>query len=137
MRVPGYIYVIGAFLLLFLTCAASSKKMPNTTAITVTDEDNNGRVQLAKSDSLIVRLASQPSTGYGWKIVQNDTSRLRFQGEAWESPDTEGLMGTREYQAFRFIAQKADSSVVKFHYVRPWEKDAPPAKTYLIKVQKP
>ena len=137
MRVPGYIYVIGAFLLLFLTCAASSKKMPNTTAITVTDEDNNGCVQLAKGDSLIVQLAAQPGAGYSWKIVQNDTSRLKLQAETLESRKTEGTPGSWEYQAFRFIAQKADSSVVKFHYVRPWEKDAPPAKTYLIKVQKP
>ena len=137
MPIPGYIHVIGAFFLLFLTCAASPKKMPKTTAITVTDEDNNGCVQLAKGDSLIVQLAAQPGAGYSWKIVQNDTSRLKLQAETLESRKTEGTPGSREYQAFRFIAQKADSSVVRLHYVRPWEKDAAPAKTYLIRVQQP
>ncbi|MAD81193.1 MAG: hypothetical protein CMJ50_10165 [Planctomycetaceae bacterium] len=130
-----------AFLLSgYLACASSPQGQPTMSKaklVTAIDKDNNSLVQLARNDSLAIRLVSQPGTGYGWMLAQHDTTHLEFLDEKPEFREEEDqLEGGAEYQIFRFVALKADSSVVVLHYVRPWKKNDP-AKTYRLTVKEP
>jgi len=113
----------------FCSTMISSKKV-----ITVTDRDSSRTVKLAKGDTLAIKLEAQLGTGYGWQVVKSDTTRLKSLGEPLVEPG-QGLPGGVEHQVFRFVALRSGSCTVELHYLRPWEKDTPPAKTYQIKVQ--
>jgi predicted secreted protein len=104
--------------------------------ITATLADSSDTVQVARDDSLVLRLESQPGTGYSWRITHHDTLHLRLLGEEWV-PGEAAVPGGVEHQIFRFAALKADSSRVELHYARPWEKGTPPVKTYRLQVDKP
>jgi inhibitor of cysteine peptidase len=130
-----------AFLLPILSACASFSQsqnpMSSASLITASDKDNGGRVELARGDSLALRLVSQPGTGYGWAIARCDTAHLRLLEEKLEAKEgTENLEGAEEYQVFRFLALKADSSAVELRYVRPWKKEDPPVKTYRLTIGK-
>jgi inhibitor of cysteine peptidase len=102
--------------------------------VTVTEKDNDSTVTIAKGDTLVIRLEAQLGTGYGWQVVKNDTARLKSLGEPLVEPG-QGLAGGVEHQVFRFGVLKSGSGTVELHYMRPWEKDVPPTKTYRITVQ--
>ncbi|MEW6211958.1 MAG: protease inhibitor I42 family protein [Acidobacteriota bacterium] len=103
--------------------------------LTVTDKDNGKKISLAKGNTLIVRLEARPGTGYGWRVAKNDAEKLKPEGEPTEeSPGKEVIDGT-EYQIFRFKAVSRGTVFLELHYVRPWEKDAPPEKTWSMEAQ--
>ena len=102
--------------------------------MTLGDRDNGREISVAKGDTLIIKLGSQPGTGYGWRIAKNDVKLLKFLGESAESPDN-GREGGTELQVFRFKAQSSGSNLLELHYARPWEKGVAPLKTYCLKVR--
>ena len=99
------------FALMLLTATFFSVICPvararNATAaktVTVTDTDNNGEVNLNPGDTLVVRLTSNPSTGYSWSVAQNDATLLRPLGNMYVRSRSK-LMGAPGYQVFRFKA---------------------------------
>lgn len=102
---------------------------------TVTDKDAGGQVALAPGDILIVKLEASPGTGYGWEIIDLDTTVLSPLGEPTLESAEKGGPGAMEQQVFRLQAKKAGSTLLKLDYVRPWEKDIPPINTYSIDVE--
>lgn len=74
---------------------------PSRKAITVTEEDNNGEISLPYGGTLVVRLGSNPSTGYSWQVAQSEPSRLKQLGDVYERPGGE-LLGAAGRQVFRF-----------------------------------
>ena len=44
--------------------------------VTVTEKDNNSKVELNKGDTLAVILDFSPGTGYPWQIAKNDVNVL-------------------------------------------------------------
>ena len=130
-RFASFALVVWLSLTLPLPCFS---RIELNETITLGDKDNGRSLTLRKGDTLIVKLGSQPGTGYGWRIAKNDAHRLKFLGESVESPDN-GSEGGTELQAFRFEAQSSGSTVLELHYVRPWEKGVAPLKTYCLKVQ--
>lgn len=99
----------------------------------VTDKDNGNQVIAGKGSILTVRLKVNLSTGYSWQVV-NNTSQLQLIGEPLLEQSEEGVPGKVEHQVFRFEAVTSGSSKLELNYVRPWEKDVPPVKTYRINV---
>jgi inhibitor of cysteine peptidase len=104
-------------------------------AVIVTDKGNNGQLRVAKGGTLVIRLEAIPGTGYGWQVVKSDAELLKPVGTPVFEQSEKDLVGAPEQQVFRFKAQAAGSVEVELHYVRPWEKDVPPAKIYRITVR--
>jgi len=52
--------------------------------VTLGKETNDGSVRLNIGDTLLVRLPSNPSTGYSWFVGQNNPQVLRFAGQVTE-----------------------------------------------------
>ena len=99
---------------------------------TVTETDDNGRVQIELGGVLSVRLKAIPGTGYAWHIVRNDPRFLKPLGEpAYEQTDGK-LPGGVEFQIFRFRGLARGTNVLELHYVRAWEKKKTPPRTYRI-----
>lgn len=114
--------------------APSSAMSSSEGVVTVTDKDNNGQVRVANGSIVVIRLEVVLGTGYGWQVVKNDTNRLKPVGQPVVEQSGKDLAGARELQVFRFKAEMVGSTELELHYVRPWEKDVPPAKTYRMRV---
>ncbi len=107
--------------------------MPASTT-TVTEADNHHAVVIAIGDTLVVSLKSTPGTGFSWKIGQIDDKVLRQQGEPQLIKAANPMPGAPATQVFRFVATSGGSIDLELDYVRPWEKSAPPERTFYLGV---
>jgi inhibitor of cysteine peptidase len=120
---------------LYILLSAGCEIMPdNHLPITVTENHNNGQVHVAKGNTLTVRLLGQGGTGYGWELKSYDRVQLSFLGGPATESDGDALLGGSTYEVFRFRAQNAGTSDLEIQYLRPWEKETPPAKVYRLTV---
>ncbi|MDD8027309.1 MAG: protease inhibitor I42 family protein [Acidobacteriota bacterium] len=103
---------------------------PPDTEVIVTDKDNDKTIAIAQGDILVVRLESQPGTGYAWRIAKYGKANLDFLEETAAAGSAKP--GGIEYQIFRFKATKAGSSCVELEYVRAWERDKPALKKFIV-----
>jgi inhibitor of cysteine peptidase len=69
--------------------------------VTVTDDDNNGNVALNPGDTLVVRLASNGSTGYSWQVGANNNDLLQPLDESKDAAKS-GALGAPGMQEFKF-----------------------------------
>ena len=102
--------------------------------VTATDSDNGGQVRIARGGSLTLKLEAIPGTGYSWEIVQNDPQKLVLLRAPTFEPIESEKLGAVEYQIFRLKALTLGTNVLKLRYIRKWEKEATPAKTYSLTV---
>ncbi len=113
-----------------------ASEMPaNQNLTTVREKDKKREVSVPKDGILIVRLSVSPGTGFSWHITRCDRDRLKLLGDPVFEGSGEAKPGVREEQVFRFKALTAGPSVLRLAFRRAWEKDAPPAKTFEIKVK--
>jgi inhibitor of cysteine peptidase len=101
----------------------------------VTEQENGRRVTVAQGDTLVVTLASNPTTGYEWRIAKDDPEHLKPLGKPEFIGPQNRRVGAGGKQVFRFQAQSPGTTVVELHYLRPFEKDKPPARTYRLTAQ--
>lgn len=100
--------------------------------VTVNEDDDGGRVLVSVGDVLIVRLGARLGTGYSWQIVGQNT-RLRLLSQTTE-PAADQTESGLEHQVFRFKAQTRGDQKLQLRYARPWQKSAPPMKTFHLTV---
>jgi inhibitor of cysteine peptidase len=104
-----------------------------TADVVVTELENGGSISISKGTVLTIRLETVPGTGFDWKLVRSDPAKLRFVREDLEIADR-SKPGSAAHKIFRFMPEQSGPSTVELHYVRPWEQDVAPKKTYRIKV---
>jgi predicted secreted protein len=88
---------------------------------------------------LVVMLASNRSTGYGWQIANDPGDVLASTGPAsyMVDPAVGGTVGAGGMEVFRFTARRLGQQNLRFDYRRPWETGAPAVRTvdYTIRVR--
>jgi inhibitor of cysteine peptidase len=90
--------------------------------VTLTEADNNGMVSLSVGDTLVVRLPSNPSTGYSWSVAQNNPGvPLQPIGSPSFERREDVPPGAPGVQVFRFRAAGGGSSFLRMIYHRPFE----------------
>ncbi len=106
-----------------------------TVTVTVKAKDKEGKVKLAKGDTLEVRLLSNRTTGFSWQVAKIDKDKLKAQGKPVYEVPRKPLPGAGGVEVFRFTAEAAGKSELELIYRRPFEKDKPPAKTFRLTVE--
>jgi predicted secreted protein len=101
----------------------------------VTEKENGKKVYIAKGDLLSIKLETQPGTGYGWEIAKYDSTRTKLVKDSVQEGSGSGMPGGVEHYVFLFKALTRGSAELKLIYVRSWEKEVEPAKTFSIKLQ--
>jgi inhibitor of cysteine peptidase len=109
-----------------LVCAAE--------VVTVTDADNGKAVDVAVGETLVLRLSATAGTGYSWNVIAIDDKQLAREGDATFEPAKAPMPGAAGFEVLRFKAKSRGRSLLELHYVRPWEKDAAPARTFRLTV---
>jgi len=132
-RVAGSVLIIallGALGLALAACRSSGGD------VVVTDADAGELVTLDAGQKLVVRLESNPSTGYTWEVV--GVPRV-LEGPAApiheQNSEAEGVVGAAGTDVFTFTAsQDTGEGTLVLAYRRPWEKDVPAEAEFVLEV---
>ena len=112
------------------------KVTPDT--LTVTEHNDGDTVQVSIGTILILKLEAVPGTGYAWHADPAKSKDLIMIEEPIFVPreidSTNMAIGAPAYQVFSYRAQKEGTEILKLCYMRVWEKDKPPLKTFSITV---
>ncbi|MCF8031825.1 MAG: protease inhibitor I42 family protein [Desulfarculaceae bacterium] len=88
-----------------------------------------------------ITLAANHTTGYQWVLAALPPAKvvkLVSKNYAADKPkDQEGkpLAGAGGYEVWIFQAVGPGTAFISLHYLRPWEKNKPPAKSRSLEVQ--
>jgi inhibitor of cysteine peptidase len=142
-RIAIPITIVGAVLVGMLVGCGGSKDASTTRAsgqaggtpgvVIVTAGDNGRQVSLRVGNTMIVRLESNPSTGYGWAPMGTVPDFLTQQGQGSFESGSTGAVGAPGTQSLMFFAAQPGSGTLALAYVRPWE-NTQPAKTFSAQV---
>jgi inhibitor of cysteine peptidase len=136
-RPPAMLF--GAILLLAIsasalqTAASSKTAQPASSTTTITDQDNGSDVDLSAGGTLIVKLPSNPSTGYGWAVA-GDPAPLKLQKRSYQKNTKSHAAGAPGMQILQFSASSTGMGNLVVEYRRSWEYNTPPAKSFNVRV---
>ena len=105
-----------------------------TPTATITEQDNGKDIDLTTGEALMVKLPSNPSTGYSWSVVGDPAPLMLEKSSHVKSPKSSGAVGAPRMTVLRFSAGAAGMSTLTLVYRRPWEYNVAPAKTFSVRV---
>lgn len=95
--------------------------------VTITPDAAGRTIELRTDQELLVRLPSNPATGYRWSLAAAPADVLRLEGlPAFER--NAGSTGGSGVEIWRFTLARKGQQVLRFDYRLPWEADSPPAQ---------
>jgi inhibitor of cysteine peptidase len=113
------------------TAGSNAKAAPATT---VTEQDNGRDIDLNAGDTLIVTLPSNPSTGYSWTVA-GEPAPLKLQKSTFHKKTADSkVVGASGTSLLRFAATSSGIANLTLVYRRSWEYNAPPLKTFSVRV---
>jgi len=119
--------------------AAAREARPADKGIVLTAADSGRTVTVRRGESITLRLAGNPTTGYRWQLRLPLGPALEQQGDSAYVPDPApgGIVGSGGTEVWKFKGIRAGRLTLVLEYRRPWEKDQPPARTvtYAIRVR--
>jgi predicted secreted protein len=107
-------------------------------AVTLAEGDSGKALDVRPGERVIVRLASNRSTGYSWAFLTSGADALtRLASEYTQVVGTDGKPGGEGVESWYFQAKGAGQQELRFEYRRPWERNVPATKTtnYTIRVR--
>jgi inhibitor of cysteine peptidase len=151
MRLPALLAIAAlAVALTPIACASPTEDDPVSSpseegdaedelkSLSLTDADNGKTVTLTKGQSLLVKLQSNPTTGYKWSVTSTDRT---FGYPASESflKNGDGPVGSGGLQRLTWKTNSPLDMVgthkVKLEYKRSWETNVAAAKTFTFTVK--
>jgi inhibitor of cysteine peptidase len=136
------IVVAGALATVVVTVAACTlfqgTPKPPPEPVTVSADQSGTSVALASGQDLVVRLPSNPTTGYRWIYVEPKDAVLRVDGpSSYEAQSTGGAAGAGGTEIWKLAPLKPGQQQLRFEYRRPWEQDVAPSRvaTYTVTVK--
>ena len=100
--------------------------------ITLNDNDNRNNVTLNRGETVIVRLSSNPTTGYDWNLADNAPSNLQLVGPSTFERPHNNLPGAGGVRVYRFKVISSGGGALRFLYQRSWEKSLQAARKWEI-----
>jgi inhibitor of cysteine peptidase len=97
----------------------------------LSDADQGATIQLTQGDELVVRLKSNPSTGFAWYLMKTSTRLLKLEGQHETAPEP-STPGAPVAQVFTFRAADAGAGDLVLHYVRSWEKPSDDEQRFTV-----
>jgi inhibitor of cysteine peptidase len=136
------IVVAGALASVVVTVAACTlfqgSPKPPPAPVTVSADQSGTSVALASGQDLVVRLPSNPTTGYRWIYVEPKDAVLRVDGPStYEAQSAGGAAGAGGTEIWKLAPLKPGQQQLRFEYRRPWEQDVAPSRvaTYTVTVK--
>lgn len=119
-----FIFVVGVTLFLLTACASTQ----------MVDQTMNGAsVELKKGQLMVLKLPSNPTTGYDWEIVSIDPSIIKQSGEMSYKSDS-NLAGSGGVDTWTFEGGSSGTTRLILVYHRSWEKDVEPLQVFNLDI---
>lgn len=135
MKKPIFSFILVAFLGLWPAVTLDADAGEEKMVVFLMSEEGECCIQVEAGKPFAIRFQSSPGTGYNWVLAaEPDKKLLEFLGEKMAEPGS-GLLGGRETFVWTFRALAAGETEIAMNYVRPWEKEAAPARTHVFKVK--
>lgn len=101
----------------------------------VTASDNESEIRLKTGEALVIRLESNPTTGYSWQVLEIDNTVLGQDGdpEFKVPPGNEGSVGAGGEETIRFRTLGPGKTTLTLGYMRPWEEGTP-SRIFVVQV---
>lgn len=127
---------VAGLLCLIFGCETSESQMQKAEKYRL-NEGLNGRTMILKEgEGFSLRLRSNPTTGYSWKVSSIDKSVLELLGNKYiRENKKQKTVGSGGIDLFFFKAVGPGKTKLKIDYIRSWEKFAKPAKTFNLEVR--
>lgn len=137
---PGHTLATTAALAAAIALGAAACRAADAgnTNLVLGEECNGKTVAVDVRGQVIIRLAGNPTTGYQWKLERIDGTAVTQSGEmSYESGKAANskLVGVGGTFSLPLNAVEAGKASVLVHYLRPWEKGNPPAKTFAVTIE--
>ena len=120
---------------IFTLTACAPSLFPTEMPVTASLSDSGGTASLIPYQPLVVRLPTNPSTGYTWSYTVAGDQVLVLDTVTGEAPAPDGMAGVPGLEVWSFRAQGTGRAVLTYIYARPWEKNALPAKIFTLNVE--
>jgi len=106
-------------------------------SLSVTDADNGKTVTITKGQSLLLKLQSNPTTGYKWAVSSTDRTFGYPASERFvKNSDAVGSGGLQRFTwKTNSPLDLTGTHKVTLEYKRSWETQAAPAKTFTFTVK--
>ena len=120
-----------AVLALALLAVSAQAAFAGHAPVVVGEADAGTTARVAIGQLLVVRLPGNAGNGYQWFIDGDPTPELILSGRKMESV---AMPGGPLTTIFTYTAESPGTVTLKAKYIRTWEKDRPPARTYVLTV---
>jgi predicted secreted protein len=105
--------------------------------------DTPDRFATTVGEEFSIVVASNPSTGFSWKVVEPLDARVAFVAQSYEGAPPVGstpMPGAGGKATLRFKAVSTGEASVTIRYARPWEQPGTagveaPTRTYVVEVK--
>lgn len=93
-------------------------------------------VEVAAGREFAVKLVSNPTTGYGWRLSGPPDGNVVSLVTNTYIPEKKAprICGSGGHEIWTFRAAGVGKAEIIMLYARPWEKDVPPIQTNIFKV---
>jgi inhibitor of cysteine peptidase len=93
-------------------------------------------IQVAAGRKFIIRIQANPTTGYGWQLSKplDEAMVILVTNTYAQQATPRPLAGVGGHELWTFKAVGRGQTEIALKYVRPWEKDQPPAATNVFTV---
>jgi inhibitor of cysteine peptidase len=105
-------------------------------AVAATEADAGAAFTLVTGDTLVVRLAANPSTGYTWRVVSTNDALLPSAGDPVFAESAE-MPGAGGIDTFRFLAKAAGEATVQISEFAPGAEEAARTLDYNVTIVDP
>ena len=132
--------VLAALCGIFLVMAAfgqspSGPASPRIVILDIQETDSSLEATLYADETLLIRVAGNPTTGYSWEITGiTDPTILVPQGDIEYEPANPGLLGSPGTFLIRVSGVREGQATLELTYRRPWEKNKPALRTVSIDI---
>lgn len=117
--------------LLLLLVALLVASHARASAIFISLADNGHEFALDRGDALEISLPATSGTGYTWQAEPMAGGFVKQIGEPTFNGSS-AMPGASGRQVFHFGVEARGSGTLEMRYLRPWEKDKPPAKVFKV-----
>jgi inhibitor of cysteine peptidase len=98
-----------------------------------TAQDSGKTVEIPIDGEFTVELRGNPTTGFVWEVGESNQQVVQQVGEPKYKADAQRI-GAGGLYTFTFQGKGAGETLLKMVYLRPFQRDLPPAKTFELKV---
>ncbi len=99
-----------------------------------TSKDNGSTVNLSVDDPFEIQLVTNSSTGYKWQVAQLNNTVIKQIGKPVYEIKEGSAIGASGLVTFKFQTVANGQADLRLEYVRGFEENETPSKTFEIKI---